>query len=59
MQLLQAIHEDWDLFIQEYGPQAIFQALHDAKVDLVQIIRCVPIYDDIYIFLSKIDLRWP
>jgi len=47
VQLLQAIHEDWDLFIQQYGPAALFQALHDARLDLSQIIS--NIYTDLTI----------
>jgi len=39
VQLLQAIREDWNLFINQYSPAAIFQALHDARLDLSQIIN--------------------
>ena len=39
VQLLQAIREDWNLFINQYSPAAIFQALHDARLDLSQIIK--------------------
>ena len=41
VQLLQAIREDWNLFINQYSPAAIFQALHDARLDLSQIIKWV------------------
>jgi hypothetical protein len=47
VQLLQAIHEDWNLFIDQYGPAALFQALHDARLDLSQIIN--NIYTDLTI----------
>ena len=53
VELLQAIHDDWNLFIDQYGPAALFQALHDAKLDLSQIIRRV--YN--YYFISKISFR--
>ena len=39
IELLQAIHDDWSLFMDKYGPEALFQALHDARLDLSQIIR--------------------
>ena len=51
--LLQAIHEDWNLFIDEYGPAALFQALRDAGLNLSEIIRRV--YN--YYLISKISFR--
>ena len=55
VQLLQAIHEDWDLFMDRYGPEALFQALHDAKLDLSQIIKWVDIISIAkYIIFSNI-----
>ena len=53
VQLLEAIHDDWNLFIDQYGPAALFQALRDAGLNLSEIIRRV--YN--YYLISKISFR--
>ena len=59
-QLLQAIHEDWDLFMDRYGPEALFQALHDAKLnlDLSQIIKWVDIISIAKYLIFQQYLHW-
>ena len=55
IELLQAIHDDWSLFMDKYGPEALFQALHDARLDLSQIIRWVDIISSAkYLIFSNI-----